>query len=160
MSCIRFNTPAQQRQLDRLKEDPRLGNDPVSQFVSPELTDSKIERLRRMAKDRRPQIRESAALNSHTPVEVMWDLARDPSVSVRSCVARNEATPCDILRHLAGDSSPEVRSWVAVNFFVPADAMETLSHDADDQVRRLVAWKASLAPSSVSPVSALSSLPH
>ena len=147
MSCIRFNTPAQQRQLDRLHAQPELGADPVSSFRSPEVTDSKIERLRTMAQDKRTSIRESAALNVHTPHDMMWILARDTQVSVRSCLARNEATPCDILGFLAQDTSPVVRRWVAVNFFVPADAMERLAHDDDDQVRQLVAWKSSLADS-------------
>lgn len=147
MSCIRFTTPAQQRQRDRLRADPTLGVEPVSSFASPEVTESKITRLRRMAADKRPPIRESVALHSHTPVDVMWNLAHDRSVSVRSAVARNEATPCDILRHLASDTSAEVRSWVAINFSVPEDAMEFLRHDDDDQVRRLVSWRASLRTS-------------
>jgi hypothetical protein len=146
MSCIRFNTPAQERQLDALRESPELASQAVAAFLSPPVTDTKIARLRAMAADRRPKIRESAALNVNTPADVFEQLSRDPETSVRVCVARNEATPCDVLRTLATDASEEVRSWVAINYFVPADAMEFLADDPSAKVRKLVAWKASLTP--------------
>ncbi len=145
MSCIRFNTPAQMRQLDALNADPVLGSQAVAAFLSPEVTDSKISRLRRMSTDRNAKIRESAALHKHTPTECFEKLAVDRVESVRVCVARNEATPCDVLRTLARDKSATVRSWVAVNYFVPQDVMEMLSQDADKDVRALVEWKSALA---------------
>lgn len=141
MSCIRFNTPAQMRQLDALMSQPALGAEAVAAFLSPEVTESKLARLRRMAEDRNPKIRESAALHKHTPVECFRALAADRVESVRVCVARNEATPRDVLRDLAKDKSAAVRSWVAVNFFVPDDAMKLLAEDSDEAVRSLVAWK-------------------
>ena len=146
MSCIRFNTPAQERQLDALRESPELANEAVAAFLSPPVTDTKIARLRTMAADRRAKIRESAALNVNTPADVFEKLSRDPETSVRVCVARNEATPCDVLRSLATDTSEEVRSWVAINYYVPADAMALLANDSSDKVRKLVEWKASLTP--------------
>jgi hypothetical protein len=145
MSCIRFNTPAQMRQLDSLTADPVLGSEAVAAFLSPEVTESKIARLRAMSTDRNPKIRESAALHKHTPTECFEALARDRVESVRVCVARNEATPCEVLRVLATDRSATVRSWVAVNFFVPQDAMDVLAEDSDASVRALVKWKAELA---------------
>ena len=144
MSCIRFNTPAQLRQLDALREDTGLASQSVSGFSSPPVTASKIERLRVMSRDRRVKIRESAALNVHAPEDVFALLVNDPHESVRICVARNESTPCDVLRQLATDASEEVRSWVAINFFVPAEAMELLANDSSDKVRGLVNWKTSL----------------
>lgn len=145
MSCIRFNTPAQMRQLSMLNSNPALGAESVAAFLSPEVTESKIARLRAMAEDRDFRIRESAALHKHTPEESFWKLAKDKVESVRMCVARNEATPCDVLRFLAHDKSESVRSWVAVNYFVPADAMDELAQDESESVRKLVGWKASLA---------------
>ena len=145
MSCIRFNTPAQLAQLDALRADPALSSEAVAQFRSPEVTESKIARLRLLASHRNPKIRESVALSYHVPEDVMWDLARDKNEGVRVCVARNESTPCDILRELAGDRSEQVRSWVAVNFYVPEDAMLRLADDPSESVRRLVAWKSQLA---------------
>ena len=145
MSCIRFNTPAQLRQLDELRGDKSKRDQSIAQFLSPEITESKILRIRAMAKDKNPKIRESAALGYHTPEDVMWDLAKDKNEGVRVCVARNESTPCDILRHLGTDKSEQVRSWVAVNFFVPIDVMELLASDKSETVRKLVGWKASLA---------------
>ena len=145
MSCIRFNTPAQRAQLDMLRNDKKLNETAVAQFLGPEFGETKINRLRTMAVDKNPKIRESVALSYHVPEEVMWKLAKDKNEGVRICVARNETTPCDILRFLASDKSEQVRSWVAVNFFVPLDVMETLASDKSESVRKLVAWKASLA---------------
>ena len=145
MSCIRFNTPAQMRQLDALTADPVIGSEAVAAFLSPEITESKIARLRAMSTDKNPKIRESAALHKYTPVECFEKLARDRVESVRVCVARNESTPCDVLRGLASDRSAAVRSWVAVNFFVPQDAMDLLAQDSDASVRALVRWKTELA---------------
>jgi hypothetical protein len=145
MSCIRFNTPAQERQLDVLNSNPILNAESVAAFLSPDVTETKIARLRSMAKDRNFRIRESAALHKHTPEECFWALAKDRVESVRICVARNEATPCDVLRLLAKDKSEQVRSWVAVNYFVPADVMQDLAEDSSESVRQLVTWKSSLA---------------
>ncbi|RZS54357.1 hypothetical protein EV141_2354 [Microcella putealis] len=146
MSCIRFNTPAQKQQLadnaPAMRED---GGDPVAQFLSPSVTDSKRERIRRLAASPNPRIRESAALSYHAPDDVHEALANDPDAGVRSCLARNERTPCDVLRTLASDRDEQVRAWVAINYFVPADAMEKLAADESETVRALVAWKASLA---------------
>jgi len=154
MSCIRFNTPAQRRQLDLLRTDAGLANEAIAKFSSPPVTESKIARLRAMAADKNFKIRESAALSYHLPEEDMRKLAHDKVESVRVCVARNETTPCDILRELASDKSALVRSWVAINYFVPADAMEALAQDKSEDVRALVAWKASLAEEPATPVSA------
>ncbi len=112
---------------------------------APPVTASKIARLRILAADANPKIRESAASSYHTPDDVMARLAADPDAGVRACVARNESTPCDILRSLADDESETVRGWLAVNFFVPADVMDRLADDPSETVRSLVRWKSELA---------------
>lgn len=112
---------------------------------APPVTESKIRRLRLLATNRNPKIRESVASSYNTPEDLFAVLARDPEESVRSCVARNEATPCDVLRTLADDVSETVRGWLAVNFFAPADVMERLAGDTSATVRALVGWKSSLA---------------
>jgi hypothetical protein len=145
MSCIRFNTPAQRRQLADQAPARTTSPDPVAQFLSPAVTASKIARIRRLAADPDPKIRESAALSYHAPDEVYAALAHDPVASVRACVARNEHAPCDLLRHLASDADETVRAWVAINYFVPVDVMELLAHDESVTVRRMVAWKSQLA---------------
>jgi hypothetical protein len=115
---------------------------------APPVTDSKIRRLRLLATDANPRIRESVASSQNAPDDLLAQLAADQEESVRSCVARNEATPCDVLRSLADDPSETVRGWLAVNFFVPADVMDTLAKDASQTVRALVGWKSSLAATS------------
>jgi hypothetical protein len=117
----------------------------ATQHPAPPVTDSKIARLRLLATDKNPKIRESVASSYHTPEDVMARLARDPDAGVRGCVARNESTPCDILRSMADDESEMVRGWLAVNYFVPTDVMEALADDPSQTVRNLVRWKSDLA---------------
>jgi len=148
MSCIRFNTPAQRRQMAAAA--PRMLSSEEAEALravehpAPEVTDSKIRRLRLLAADANPRIREAAAASYHTPEDVRARLAKDPVASVRACVAKNETTPCDLLRELADDEDATVRGWVAVNYFVPEDVMGRLAEDADATVRGLVAWKDAL----------------
>ncbi len=145
MSCIRFNTPAQRAQMAALAPSMLTAAEVAALHPAPAVTESKIHRLRVLATDANPKIRESVASSYHTPVDLFEVLARDADDGVRACVARNTATPCDVLRELAHDDSATVRGWVAVNFFVPADVMDELAEDEDATVRGLVAWKASLA---------------
>ncbi len=145
MSCIRFNTPAQRAQMAAAAPSMLTAEQAARLHPAPPVTDSKIARLRLLADDANPKIRESVASSYHAPAELYARLARDPDAGVRGCVARNEATPCDVLRELAHDPSDTVRGWVAVNFLVPADVMAELAVDESETVRGLVAWKASLA---------------
>lgn len=145
MSCIRFNTPAQRAQLAALAPGMLTPEEIAAQHPAPPVTDSKIRRLRLLAADANPKIREAAASSYHAPVDLYETLAHDADEGVRAVVARNTATPCDILRELAHDASPVVRGWVAVNYFVPADVMGELAEDEDAVVRGLVEWKATLA---------------
>lgn len=112
---------------------------------APVMTESKIARLRLLASDPNPKIRESAASSYHTPEDVFVALAADPDEGVRACVARNESAPCDVLRSLADDPSERVRGFLAVNFYVPDDAMRRLADDRSKVVRDLVSWKTQLA---------------
>lgn len=112
---------------------------------APPVTESKIRRLRLLASDANPKIRESAASSYHTPEDLFITLARDSDEGVRCCVARNEATPCDVLRSLSDDPSARVRGFLALNFFVPNDVMQHLAADPSETVRGLVNWKSSLA---------------
>lgn len=112
---------------------------------APPVTESKIRRLRLLASDANPKIRESAASSHHTPADLFETLAGDADEGVRACVARNESAPCDVLRSLADDPSERVRGFLAVNFFVPGDVMRHLADDPSETVRGLVTWKGALA---------------
>jgi hypothetical protein len=145
MSCIRFNTPAQLAQLRAMAPAMLTSEQAEALHPSPEVTPSKIHRLRVLAGDANPKIRESVASSYHAPVDVFEALARDTDEGVRACVARNESAPCDVLRSLATDPSERVRGFLAVNFFVPEDAMDILANDSSATVRDLVRWKTELA---------------
>ena len=144
MSCIRFNTAAQRRQNADLTHGSTHSEEPVAAFLSPEVTDTKIARLRLMAKDKNPKIRASVAASHYAPEEVYLSLAQDDEPEVRSWIARNEYVPCSILGLLVNDPNEQVRSFLALNFFVPADAMQVLEKDSSPQVRALVDWKSKL----------------
>jgi hypothetical protein len=151
MSCIRFNTPAQRQAMRAHSPALLTAEQAAALHPAPEVTESKLRRLRLLAVDADPKIREAVAASRNTPEDVLLALSRDPDEGVRGCVAKNEATPCDILRTLAEDRSETVRGWVAVNYFVPADAMERLANDRSRTVRGLVAWKASLGAEAATP---------
>lgn len=144
MSCIRFNTPAQRQAMRDHAPAMLTAEEAARLHPAPPVTASKVRRLRLLAEDRNPRIRESAASNHNTPAETFETLARDSDEGVRACVARNEYAPCDVLRGLADDPSETVRGWLAVNYAVPADVMERLASDPSDTVRKLVRWKGSL----------------
>ena len=148
MSCIRFNTPAQRAQLAAMAPSMLTAEEAARLHPAPPVTATKIMRLRTLAADPNPKIRESVASSYHTPPDVVATLAQDPDAGVRACLARNETTPCDVLRDLAHDGAEAVRGWVAVNFYVPADVMDALAADESETVRALVAWKQSLAADS------------
>lgn len=145
MSCIRFNTPAQRRQMAAMAPSMLTPEQAAVLHPAPEVTESKIQRLRLLATDPNPKIRESAASSYHLPEDVFVTLANDPDEGVRAVVARNESTPCDVLRSLVADKSERVRGFLAINFYVPHDAMQQLAEDSSQVVRDLVKWKTQLA---------------
>ena len=145
MSCIRFNTPAQRRQMAAMAPSMITAEEAAALHPAPPVTDSKIARLRLLAMNPNPKIRESVASSYHAPEDLFELLAKDPDAGVRSWIARNETVSCDILRSLADDESEAVRGFLALNFYVPADVMEKLADDESETVRGLVAWKSGLA---------------
>lgn len=148
MSCIRFNTPAQRRQMAAMAPSMMTAEEAAALHPAPPVTESKIARLRILATSPNPKIRESVASSYHAPEDLFETLAKDPDAGVRSWIARNETVSCDILRSLADDESEAVRGFLALNFYVPADVMEKLADDESDTVRGLVKWKSELALSS------------
>jgi hypothetical protein len=150
MSCIRFNTAAQRRQLAAMAPSMLTPEEAAAQHPAPPVTDSKLHRLRVLSQHANPKIRESVASSYHTPSDVVDRLLVDPDAGVRACLARNETTSCDVLRVLADDEDEAVRGWVAVNFQVPADVMAALADDPSETVRALVRWKGDLARESES----------
>ena len=145
MSCIRFNTPAQRRQMAAMAPSMITAEEAAALHPAPPVTETKIARLRLLATSANPKIRESVASSYHAPEDLFELLAKDPDAGVRSWIARNETVSCDILRSLADDESEAVRGFLALNFYVPADVMEKLADDESETVRGLVKWKRELA---------------
>jgi hypothetical protein len=143
MSCIRFNTPAQRKQMAATAPVMLTAEEAAVLHPAPPVTDSKILRLRLLAVSANPKIRESVASSHHTPADLLGRLARDENAGVRGCVARNEVAPHEALRKLSYDADETVRGWVAVNFFAPEDVIRALGDDSSATVRALVVWKSS-----------------
>lgn len=147
MSCIRFNTP-DQRQAMRdhrpIMRDADSARDAAAAHPAPEFTESKLRRLRLLASDAIPKIREAAASSYHIPADLFPVLVADSDEGVRGCLAHNETTPDTVLRMLASDASERVRGLVALNSRVPADVIRQFEHDDSETVRGLVHWRASV----------------
>ena len=141
MSCIRFNTVAQRQAMRDQRPVMVTSEEVASRRSAPPVTESKIRRLRLLAVDTNPKIRESVAGGHHTPEDLFVALAEDTDEGVRACVARNETAPREVLRSLAQDPSERVRGFLAVNLFVPIDEMQRLADDPSEIVRGLVDWK-------------------
>ena len=145
MSCIRFNTSAQRQAMRDHRPVMLTSEADASPHPAPPVTESKIRRLRLLATDMNPKIRESAASSYNTPEDLFATLAKDTSEGVRACVARNETAPDNVLRLLADDPSERVRGFIVVNFSAPADVMQRLAEDRSETVRGLVRWRGALA---------------
>jgi hypothetical protein len=139
MSCIRFSTPAQRAQIRR---DPAVdAADAAVLHLAPPVTESKLARLRLLARHASPGIRQSVASNRHAPADLLAALAADPEAAVRGEVARNQAAPVELVEALAQDRDARVRCWAVLNPGLPASAVPALLEDHDAQVRRLAAWR-------------------
>ena len=145
MSCIRFNTPAQRKQMKAMAPAMVIAEEPAVPHPSPEVTESKIIRLRILAASSNSKIRESVASSYNTPEDLFITLAADPDEGVRACVARNESAPREVLRALANDTSERVRGFIALNVVVSANAMVHLADDPSATVRGLVQWRMDVA---------------
>lgn len=140
MSCVTFLSPSQRAALRTSAEDRATPEEIVAAHPAPPVTAGKLRRLRLLAQDENPRIRESAALNRHCPPETLAELSRDPQPGVRGCVARQPAAATEVLEALARDPEAQVRAWVAANPSAGPALLTVLADDADDEVRRVVAW--------------------
>lgn len=141
MSCIRFSTPAQMRQLREVAPSMLTREQASSLHPAPAVTESKLRRLTLLAGHANPKIRESVASSPHAPAGVVAALALDRDEGVRGCLARNPAVSREVLRVLALDESETVRGWVAINPATPPDTLEHLAADTADVVSGLVRWR-------------------
>lgn len=140
MSCVTFLNAAQRAALRESGEERLTPEEIRAQHPSPPATESKLRRLRALARNADPSIRQSAALNQHCPVDVLELLARDSDPTVRQCVARQPLASQGLLRELAKDPVADVRGWVAANPAVTPELLADLAEDEDTTVRGVVRW--------------------
>lgn len=141
MSCIRFTTAAQLEALHRTAPAVLTAEQAAALHPAPEVTPSKIRRLRLLAEHRDPKVRESVASSRNAPLDVQHALAHDADEGVRACLARNPVAPPEVLTVLVGDTSERVRSWLAVNDATPPAAVALLECDESPAVRDLLLWR-------------------
>lgn len=142
MSCIRFNTTAQ-RDAMRADASALAAGDQAILHLSPPVTESKIARLRLLARHDRAGIRQSVASNRHTPQDLLAILARDADAAVRGEVAKNESTSVSLLTTLSHDRDARVRCWVVLNPLLPDARVREMASDGDAQVVRMAGWRLS-----------------
>lgn len=140
MSCIRFTTTAQ-REAIRGDAAALAVADQAILHLSPPVTESKIARLRLLARHQRPGIRQSVASNRHTPEDLLAALAEDRDAAVRGEVAKNDSTPIAVLVALSGDPEARVRCWTVMNPALPDERVRALAADDDAQVARMAGWR-------------------
>ena len=90
------------------------------------------------ASDTNNEVRQVAAMSSHTPHSALAGLVNDRSRVVRQLLARNRATPLHTVEQLAFDPAAEVRLGVACRPLSTA-AIEHLAGDESVLVRECVA---------------------
>ena len=83
MSCIRFSTPVQIKQLREAAPSMLTREEAASLHPAQAVTDSKIRRLRLLAQHSNPKIRESVASSYNAPADVLAALW--PATRTRAC---------------------------------------------------------------------------
>lgn len=81
--------------------------------------DSRPNKLARLARSSRPEIRRSVARNPSSPTAALQLLSRDQDLEVLISVASNPSTPEEPLRKLALSKVPQIRVAVAGNHSSP-----------------------------------------
>ena len=77
MSCILFNTPAQRQAMRDHRPVMLTSEEAAGLHPAPPVTESKIRRLRLLAADASPKIRESAASSHNTAKFITCDAAKN-----------------------------------------------------------------------------------
>ncbi|MGN6744244.1 MAG: HEAT repeat domain-containing protein [Amnibacterium sp.] len=140
MSCIRFTTDAQRAGMRRNAALIEAA-DAAALHLAPPVTESKLARLRLLARHERAGIRQSVASNRHAPADLLEALAADADPAVRGEVARNETSAPDLVARLAADRDARVRCWAVLNPALADSVVEAMRDDPDRQVRRLAGWR-------------------
>ena len=140
MSCIRFNTTAQRESMRR-DAAALAAADRAILHRSPEVTESKVLRMRLLAEHTRASIRQSVASNRSAPLDLLERLAADRDAGVRGEVAKNETTPVPLVEALSHDRDARVRCWAVLNPALPDERVRELAADRDAQVSRLAGWR-------------------
>lgn len=140
MSCIRFNTSAQRESM-RQDAAALAAADRAIVHRSPEVTESKVLRLRLLAEHARPSIRQSVASSRQAPLDLLERLAQDKDAGVRGEVAKNEVSPAGLVASLSHDRDARVRCWAVLNPVLPDERVRELASDRDAQVARLAGWR-------------------
>lgn len=106
--------------------------------------------LRRFARRRIPDVRESIGYNPNCPADVMEKLAVDRDDCVRDMVALNPNTPERVLGILAEDKSPWVRNRVVDHRNCPENLrkriLATLAASSDSEFRKAAAGQSRCPP--------------
>ena len=104
---VRGNAGARVRDADVLSK-LLSDSDPRVRGVALSNPGASIEDVRRLATDRRFEVRCCVAADSRTPQDVQWELARDKSSRVRGSLLFPAPVSDDIIEFLTADVDPDV----------------------------------------------------
>lgn len=99
------------------------------------------ERLAELARDPESDVRAGAAENPRLPPALATELARDPETYVRRGVVFHPSPPAHLLATLAADPEPQVRRWIPCNMHATRAQVEALANDPEAEVRAIAAWR-------------------
>ena len=98
-----------------------------------------IEILKLLVGDEDQWVRNSAIKNPNIPIEILVNFAKDENEVIRAGAAQNPNTPIEILTLLASDKSSDVRKHVGKNPNTPVEILTLLASDEDSDVGEYVA---------------------
>ena len=101
--------------------------------------DLSAEMLSYLSRDKDKEVRERAAQNPKTPIEILKLLVGDEDQWVRNSAIKNPNIPIEILVNFAKDENEVIRAGAAQNPNTPVEILTLLASDEDSDVRKHVA---------------------
>ena len=98
-----------------------------------------IEILKLLVGDEDQWVRNSAIKNPNIPIEILVNFAKDENEVIRAGAAQNPNTPVEILTLLASDKSSDVRKHVGKNPNTPIEILTRLANDGYEHITAAVA---------------------
>lgn len=108
----------------------------VREYVARRKDITDRELFEKLASDENEMVRNTIALHSNLPIDMLEKLSYDKSLLVRQSVAYNKNTPAEILVRLGRSDKSWIREAVAMHKNTPKEVLLKLLKDEDELVKR------------------------